>query len=145
MARTILGLFIWTTCLLATAFAQQSGVTNVFRDSNGEPKTKLSWSAPTENEDGTPIDYDLAYNLYVDDAETASVSLPGTLNADGKYTAELTDIAALQLIAAGVEFAITLTAFDTDKPERESERSNAVVLLRVLADPKAPTDVSLQE
>lgn len=117
----------------------------MFRDADGNPKTKLAWQAPTENEDGTPIDYALAFNLYIGDAPTATVALPGTLNQDGSYTAELTDIAALQSIDAGVQVSLTLTAFETDDPERESEKSDPVLLMRVIADPKAPADVSLIE
>jgi hypothetical protein len=57
-------------------------------------KTKFTWIAPTENTDGTLIDYSLAYELGVQDAqdELQAISVfPGTLNPDGNYSALLSE------------------------------------------------------
>lgn len=95
--------------------------------------TKIRWRAPTENTDGTPITYALAYNLYVNDLLTAS--FPGTLNADGEYEflfAELGSPLPLEQT-----HTVALTAFSTANPERESAKSAAVEVF-FFKIPKAP-------
>ena len=57
---------------------------------NGTPRTKLSWTAPTENVDGSPIDYALSYELQEDDVPI--ISFPGSLNPDGTYSVLLADV-----------------------------------------------------
>lgn len=109
----------------------------MFIDPNtNEAKKDLRWIAPTENTDGTPIDYDLAYNLYADGQPIAS--FPGTLNPEGQYTFPLADVGAMQDPG---DYNLTLTAFDTALPDRESEPSNGIVIRRV-AGPFAPAAFS---
>lgn len=107
-----------------------------YRREDGTLTTKLRWTAPTENTDGSPIDYSLAYNLYVDGALFSS--FPGSLNPDGKYE---TDIAPLGL-AKGTH-TLSLSAFDTAKPERESVRSNSIQI-EVFVVPKPPMAFSAE-
>lgn len=62
---------------------------------NGVPHTKLMWTAPTHNMDGSPIDYELAYELQEHDNGIAS--FPGTLNADGRYEINIADLPPLAI------------------------------------------------
>jgi hypothetical protein len=116
-----------------------------FRNALGEVITLLAWLAPTQNVDGTDIDYALTYRLYVDAAPVST--FPGSLNPQGRYTYPLADVAALQ--AAG-EYVLTLTAFPEGvdleaEPGQESDESNAVTLTVVVVRvPKGPTDLSLE-
>lgn len=102
---------------------------------DGVAVTKLEWTAPTENTDGTPIDYELSYNLYIDGVNT--IALPGTLNPDGSFMALLADIAAL---AAPATYVLTLTAFSVAEPGLESVESSSITIIR-RALPLAPSDV----
>lgn len=147
MARTINVLFILTICLVATGvFAQQSGPTMLtFKDATNTVVRNLTWLAPTENTDGTAIDYALTYRLYLDDV--ATMTFPGTLNEAGRYEFPLADVGAIT--EPGL-YTFQLTAFpegvDLDQePERESERSNGIQILAVTTVvPKEPAELSTE-
>jgi hypothetical protein len=98
---------------------------------DGAAITKLSWTAPTENTDGSPITQSLTYNLY-QDVITALLSFPGTLNPDGQYSFPVADVAAFN---ADGDYTLSLTAVDEDGDE--SDHSNSIVITRSMA-PKAP-------
>lgn len=98
--------------------------------------TRIRWVAPTENIDGTPIDYQLAYNLYVNDALTAS--FPGTLNPTGEYQFLFEELATP--LPKEQTHEIALTAFSTDNPARESEKTPAIEVI-FYGIPKAPFDL----
>jgi hypothetical protein len=116
-----------------------------FKDETNTVRTNLKWTAPTENTDGTAIDYALTYRLYIDDV--VAMTFPGTLNGDGVYYFPLADVGA---ITEPGSYTFELTAFpegvDLDQePERESAKSNAVVVQAILAIvPKGPTDLSTE-
>lgn len=95
---------------------------------------KITWTAPTQNVDGTPIDYALAYRLYVDGSPVAD--FPGSLNTDGRYEMLYADVPAIGLGS----HAITMTAFRQDIPELESDQSN-VVEVYFGSKPEAPLGV----
>lgn len=147
MARITSVLFTLTICLVTTgAFAQQSGPTMlIFKNSQNAIVENLTWSAPTENTDGTAIDYALTYQLYIDDQATST--FPGTLNETGLYSYRLADVAAL---AAPGSYSLTLTAFPegvdlATEPERESDPSNAIVITAIeVVRPKNPADLSTE-
>ena len=113
-----------------------------FKNALGELLTLLSWLAPTQNTDGTAIDYELSYRLYVDAQPV--MTLPGTLNPDGRYSFPLADVPALE--EPGV-YELTLTAFPQGvdlelEPERESGESNALLITTVVVTvPKEPSDL----
>ncbi len=85
---------------------------------------RLYWTAPTENTDGTAIDYELNYNLLVDG--TAVASFPGSLNADGTYELQFADLA--YEFTPEQEYTLALTAFSVATPERESAPSGSVTV-----------------
>lgn len=113
-----------------------------FQNALGELITFLSWLAPTQNVDGTDIDYSLSYRLYVDSLPV--MTFPGTLNPDGRYQFALADVPALG--SEGV-YELKLTAFpegtDLDiKPELESDPSNAISITTIVVIiPKGPSDL----
>lgn len=113
-----------------------------FKNALGELITFLSWLAPTQNVDGTDIDYALTYRLYVDAQPV--MTFPGTLNPDGRYQFPLADVAALSSEGA---HELTLTAFPEGidleaEPERESDPSNAITITTVvIVVPKGPSDL----
>lgn len=98
--------------------------------------TKLSWTAPTEREDGSPITGDLTYSLWIDGVE--SQSLPGSLNPEGKYEAALT-------ISEPGQYSLYLTATETypDGKALTSQPSNAVEI-EVTAAPLAPAALAAE-
>lgn len=99
---------------------------------------ELSWTAPTENTDGTPIDYALAYELgwRIDPAAAFEpvASFPGQLNPDGSYRA---DIPAFNFPGDQV-FQLALNAFRQDAPQLKSDWSNAIEVLISGKVPLAP-------
>jgi len=105
---------------------------------DGNAITNLTWTAPTENTDGSPIDYELAYNLYIDGVQ--ALAFPGTLNPDGRYSFAAADVPQLQEPGT---YELTLTAFNTNVPDIESDPSNALTLT-VVAVPLAPTAFSAE-
>jgi len=114
----------------------------IFKNELGGIITIISWLAPTENTDGTAIDYPLAYQLYINDV--ATMVLPGTLNGE-RYEFALADVPAMQ---SPGNYTLTLTAFPEgvdleQEPLRESGKSNALVVLTLsVTVPKEPADLS---
>jgi len=96
----------------------------------------ISWQAPTQNTDGSPVKGPLTYNLYRADNEADLVrdpanyflALPGSLNPDGNYEAALPDFPEGRHV-------IALTAVDIDGDE--SELSNDLGF-RIGIAPNAP-------
>lgn len=113
-----------------------------FRNALGELITLLSWLAPTQNTDGTSIDYALSYRLYVDAQPVAT--FPGTLNPDGRYQFPLADVPALEEPGT---YLLTLTAFPEGvdlelEPGRESDPSGELAITSVtIIVPKGPSDL----
>lgn len=116
-----------------------------FKNASNAIVRNLTWTAPTENTDGTAIEYALTYRLYLEDVPV--MTLPGTLNETGLYSFPLEDVAAIT--EAGL-YTFELTAFpegvDLDQePERESARSNAIQIMAVATlVPKEPADLSTE-
>jgi hypothetical protein len=96
---------------------------------------RIIWRAPTQNVDGSAIDYNLAYELEVDGE--AVVTFPGTLNPNGLYSAEFADMPPI----VG-EAEIALRAFDTDNPRRKSAPSQTIQVA-FFPNPNAPEDVTV--
>jgi hypothetical protein len=111
----------------------------MFVGQDGLPKTKLSWTAPTLNTDGSAITQSLTYTLYRhnNDVILSVLSFPGTLNPDGQYEFLLEDIASFN--TDGV-YTLSLTA--TDEDGDESDHSNTIEVTRAMA-PLAPTGFGL--
>lgn len=110
----------------------------MFFRADGTPVENLSWQAPTENTDGSPIEQSLTYNLYsatvADPTEAVAVSsFPGVLNPDGSYTTPLADTAAFDTDG---EYFLWLTAVDED--DDESDFSNGISIVR-RQSPNSPT------
>ena len=81
------------------------------------PKT-MSWQAPTTNVDGSPIDYELEYEVGLEDLDGFNpiVTIPGQLREDGKtYEAPIGDLS----LDEGVH-VIALRSFSKEDPERMS-------------------------
>ena len=103
----------------------------------GDNPKFLSWHAPTENVDGTPITGPLVYNLYRADNEdlissmpSLHYSMPGTLQPEGHYRAPLEQFAPGRHV-------IALTAVDADGDE--SAFSNTLgFTITVGVDPRPP-------
>lgn len=85
------------------------------------------WSAPTEREDGTPLDVAEigGYRLYIDGS--AVVDMPGSLNPDGQYE--------FQRDFSHGQYVAEITCIDTEG--RESDKSNSVPFV-VISRPAAP-------
>ena len=98
-------------------------------------REELHWQAPTENTDGTPIDYELDYELGVDEVPT--VTMVGSLQEDGTFRAPLN----LMSFEVGT-YALQLRAINRDQPEFISGWSNSIPL-EVLADPVPAAPVLL--
>ena len=96
-------------------------------------QAKITWQAPTENEDGSAIDYELGYELYVDGE--ASATFPGRLNPDGTYEQEVSTLFPDTVYAS---YTVQLKAFRIDQPDLKSGLSNAVVLSYDKRKPKPP-------
>ena len=103
------------------------------------PKT-LSWSAPTENEDGTPIDYALNYELGVADGDVteAVLTLPEELNAEGIYVAQIADMN----FEPGTH-TVRVRALSEEHEGRISKWSTSVTFA-VGANPAAPFAVAVE-
>lgn len=103
------------------------------------PKT-LSWQAPTTNVDGTPIDYELDYELGVVDngVTTAKLVIPAQLNETGAYEAAIANMG----FAYG-EHTVALRTFAKDDPARKSAWSNSVNFILSRRIPSAPTNVAV--
>lgn len=93
--------------------------------------SEFSWSAPTENVDGSPIADDLSYTLMLDGVDF--LSFPGSLNADGKFF-ETTENMNLPL---GLSI-VTLKAFYINAPTLISDPSNGIDILVGVGQPNPP-------
>ena len=93
----------------------------------------FSWSAPTEREDGSPLDVSEigGYRLYIDDV--AIVDMPGSLNPDGRYT--------YQREFTHGRYEAKITCLDTEG--RESKKSNAAPFV-VESAPVAIADFAVE-
>lgn len=102
-------------------------------------RTHLKWQAPTENTDGTPIDYALDYELGREsNGDFVPLAVfPGTLNQDGSYSAPLADFA----LDYGTH-TMALRAINRDKPHLISEWSNSISFTLSTETPKAPFGLS---
>lgn len=103
-----------------------SFITNV-----GDVVTDLNWQAPTENDDGSQINQQLTYNLYVNGEPV--LSFPGSLNPDGSYGFPLAAVAA---IGSQGTHQLALTAVDEDGDESLPTPS---LEIRTVVGPKPPT------
>jgi len=103
--------------------------------------TRVTWTAPTENEDGTPIDYELSYDVGKKLADGSFVPIyttPGSLNPDGTYEAPIAEM--------GFEdgkHEIAMRAFRVDVPTLRSVWSNTVQFEVEVNKPGAPLDVTV--
>lgn len=96
----------------------------------------MSWTAPTTNVDGTPIQYELEYEIGMSDANGAISPLmviPAQLQTDSDYKAP---IAALGL--ANGTYQIALRTFAKDDPKRVSAWSEPVEFAISEQIPNAP-------
>ena len=97
--------------------------------------TTLSWNAPTENVDGSPITDPLSYRLVVDGADF--LDFPGTLNPDGSYSVATVDLG----LPNGI-FQMELKTFYEEAPELISDPSNSIVIGLGVTSPNPPTAFS---
>lgn len=104
-----------------------------------ENPRRIFWNAPTTNVDGSAIDYELAYNLYVDGAGPVA-SFPGTLNPNGEYEFLFAD---LPTFPKNQVLTIALSAFSTANPTRESVPSTSVEV-EFVGIPSAPFNVAVE-
>jgi len=102
------------------------------------PKT-MGWAAPTTNEDGTAITYELNYEVGVRSGENPTgdydpiVTIPGQLRDGGRYEAPISDLP--------LDFGrheIVLRAFAKDDPDRMSAWSPPVAFVLSAEKPSAP-------
>jgi hypothetical protein len=104
--------------------------------------SRLSWQAPTENEDGTPIDYELVYHLGVEDPLDGSFEVvaefPGDLNPDGTYQTDLS-----QFSFGDGQHTIALRAVRADLPTLVSAWSNAITFEVENDTPNPPMNLAL--
>lgn len=101
---------------------------------NGQPVTKITWTAPTKNTDGTDVVGPLNYQLYVDGV--AQVSFPGVLNPNGDFEQEL---APLGVFTNDGTFEVYLTTIDG--LSRESDPSGSI-FIEVRIRPNPPTNLA---
>lgn len=100
--------------------------------------TVISWTAPTQNVDGTDIDYELSYMIYINGNATMSVQVQ-------EY--QLSAIPALQ--EPGIH-TVAVTAYPKHvdlaaNPEVESDLSNVVkIVSEEVKRPKAPAGLSAE-
>lgn len=91
--------------------------------------TTLSWNAPTTNVDGTPIDYELEYEVglapegAVGDYQPL-VTIPGQLREDETYEAPISDLP----LEYG-EHTIAMRSFEKAMPTRVSAWSEPVTFM----------------
>lgn len=96
----------------------------------------MSWTAPTTNIDGTPIQYDLEYEVGLMDAKQVIQPLmviPAQLQTGNDYEAP---IDALDLVNG--TYQIALRTFAKDDPKRVSAWSNPVEFAISEQIPNAP-------
>jgi len=103
--------------------------------------TVFRWRAPTTNEDGTPIDYDLNYELGEQDdlgAFAPKASIVGSLQVDDVYEAPVGDM----LWEAG-EHTVALRAVNSEDTDKVSDWSNPVTFIWSDRIPNAPLEFSV--
>ena len=96
----------------------------------------ISWTAPTQNTDGTDIDYELNYVLYI--------------NGQATMTVQVTEyqLAAIPALSKPGTYTIAVSAFPrhvdlATNPDVESDLSNTIsIVVEQAKRPKAPTDLS---
>ena len=102
-------------------------------------KSVISWIAPESNVDGTPIDYDIQYEVGV--KVNGAFEPKTTLSAqakDGRYEASLDGLG----LGYG-EHTIALRTFAKDDPARKSEWSDPVNFTISNQTPNPPMDVRI--
>ena len=103
--------------------------------------TELSWRAPTTNVDGTPIQYELNYELGIQDTDGViqpNVLIVGNLREDDMYVAPIADMD----FALG-SHTIALRSMAVDEPNRVSEWSETVQFFISQAIPKPPLGLAV--
>jgi hypothetical protein len=101
----------------------------------------LSWVAPTTNTDGTPIQYELSYELGIQDAAgliQPNVTIVGSLREDDKYVAPIADMG----FESG-SHTIALRSLAANDPLRVSDWSSTVQFFISDEIPSAPLDVAV--
>ena len=96
------------------------------------PET-IRWTAPTLNEDGSAIDYELAYELEL--AGVAVAVFPGRFTEGGVYEQ---DVGELFPNTTNATYIVTLRALRIDQPTLKSAASNAVEYVFDRRVPRAP-------
>lgn len=102
--------------------------------------TTLSWQAPTTNVDGTPIDYELEYEVGIASENTEGdyaplATIPGQLRENETYEAPISDLP----LEYG-EHTIALRSFEKAMPERVSQWSEPVTFMLETV-PSAPLEL----
>lgn len=108
----------------------------IFRNELNAIITVLSWLAPSENVDGSVIDYELNYIVYV--------------NGTACMTVQVTEyqLSAINCVQAPGEYRVAVSAYPRHvdiavNPTLESDLSNEIVIrAEEVKRPKAPTDLS---
>lgn len=95
--------------------------------------TEFSWTAPTQNTDGSAIVGELSYILVL--GSTDFLSFPGSLNPDGKFY-ESTENMNLPEGAS----TVALKAFYIDEPSLVSDPSNSLDIIMGVTSPDVPLD-----
>lgn len=96
----------------------------------------ISWVAPTQNTDGTAIDYELNYIIYV--------------NGVACLTVQVTEyqLAAISCVQEPGSYTLAVSAYPrhidlATNPDVESDLSNTItIVVEEAKRPKAPTDLS---
>lgn len=110
----------------------------IFKNEVNTLVTMLSWLAPTENVDNTPIDYELNYMVYVNGTACMTVQVT-------EY--QLAAIPCISDTEPG-EYIIAVSAYPRHvdlaaNPSAESDLSNAITITaEEVKRPKAPAALS---
>lgn len=105
----------------------------IFRDELLALITALSWIAPTQNTDGTDIDYLMQYQVYVNGLPAMTVDV------------ETTPLAAIAVMQMPGSYVIHVTAMPIGIPELESDPSNSMTIITEEAKrPKEPAGLSAE-
>ena len=101
--------------------------------------TRISWTGPTQREDGTPLSQEeqanLVYNLgwqplgQADQEYTVIASLPATLNPDGRYQVLIADL------ALPPEQDVDIAMAATDRQGRSSRWSGEAQIVYTAPNP----------
>lgn len=104
--------------------------------------TTMSWNAPTTNIDGTEINYELEYEVGLENSEGSLeplLTMPSQLSEDGAYEAPL------ELLGLDYgEHTVAMRTFEKDNPSRVSAWSNTVTYrTESTENPEAPLNFSV--